>query len=433
MGRGPGSSDRPLSRRDFLRLAVGAAAAGPASLLASPARVGPSPYGDLLAPDSNGVRLPAGFTSRVIARSGQRVAGHVWHAAPDGGATFATDDGGWVYVSNSEIGGRGGGVGAVRFDADGEIVDAYPILDGTSRNCAGGPTPWGTWLSCEEVEGGRVWECDPFGGREAQVRPALGVFTHEAAAVDPERGHVYLTEDHRDGRFYRFVPDAYPSLDDGRLEAARVIDLTAVVRGGSSAVEWLPVRDPAATTRPTRAQARGSTPFEGGEGCWYERSTVVFTTKHDERVWSFDTARGEISLLFDERLSGAGVLSGVDNVTIASGDVVVAEDGGDLDLVVITSAGTVARMLKVTGDAHRGSELAGPAFDPSGTRLYFSSQRGFRDGVTFEVTGPFRAPSTTPAPTPESTPVGIGIVAAAAAAVAGLVALRTFRRPTRPA
>ncbi len=74
-------------------------------------------FGGLLPPDQNGVRLPANFTSRIVARSGQELSGYKWHAAPDGGAVFATADGGWVYVSNSELDNQAGGVGALHFNA----------------------------------------------------------------------------------------------------------------------------------------------------------------------------------------------------------------------------------------------------------------------------------------------------------------------------
>jgi len=125
------------------------------------------------AADNNGVRLPAGFSSRIIANSGQAVINgqdFIWHDAPDGGACFSTDGGGWIYVSNSEIQSTGG-VGAIVFNAGGEVVDAYAILENTSQNCAGGATPWGSWLSCEEIDGGRVWECFPEGRKQAVVRP----------------------------------------------------------------------------------------------------------------------------------------------------------------------------------------------------------------------------------------------------------------------
>ena len=194
-----------LRRRHFLATGLGGAAAlfTPAWLrqaLAAPAVAGAGPYGELLPPDANGLQLPPEFTSRQISRGGTTVEGTAfpWHFAPDGQATFKTNDGGFVLVQNSETPGvLGGGSAAIRFDPDGEVESAYPILTGTNVNCAGGPTPWGTWLSGEEHEGGMIWEADPSGALPQMPRPALGNFSHEAAAVDPEAGHVYLSEDQR--------------------------------------------------------------------------------------------------------------------------------------------------------------------------------------------------------------------------------------------
>lgn len=384
-----------LTRRHFLRSGLtiaGAAAIVPSlvrSAFAEPAQPGVSPYGPLRPPDANGVMLPDGFTSRIVAFAGLPVLPGVWpwHTFPDGGATFATGDGGWIYVSNSEVPNRLGGVGAIRFSPDASVVRAYPILLATSSNCAGGATPWGTWLSCEETDSGITWECDPTGEAPAVARPALGVFKHEAAAVDPVRRHVYLTEDTGNGRFYRFVPDAYPDLGAGTLEVAQVLEDGAVV--------WHTVPDPSAASGPTRTQVAASTRFNGGEGCFYDAGIVYFTTKGDDRVWAYDAAASRIEVLYDARALADPPLTGVDNVLVSSrsGDVFVAEDGGDLDIAMITAERAATRLLKVTGVAHTGSELAGPAFDPSGTRMYFSSQRGYGRGVTFEVTGPFR---TTP-------------------------------------
>jgi secreted PhoX family phosphatase len=446
-------TERGITRRGFIG---GTAGAGVVLVIGRPADAQPipaGPYGALAAqPDANGLLLPEGFTSRVIARAGEVVEGtdYEWPAFPDGAATFATDDGGWYHVVNSEIPVQGdGGASAIRYDADGNVVEAYRVLGGTSQNCAGGPTPWGTWLSCEEWDGGLVWECDPATPDSGTALPAMGAFHHEAAAVDPDNEVVYLTEDEPDGAFYRFTPASYPDLSDGVLEVA--------TPGGGGTVEWVRVPDPSGESAPTRSQVGTVRPFNGGEGCWYADGVVYFATKGDNHVYALDTATDELTVAYD----GNGVLNGVDNVTVeaGSGDLYVAEDGDDMQVVAITSEGDVVPVAQVAAEPLPAnpapSEVTGPVFSPDGSRLYFSSQRGGdpQTGITYEVTGPFRgagaeepaattttiaAASTTTGP-PESAapdtgdedddgaspavPIGIGVGAVVAVA-AGAVAIR---------
>ncbi|MBW3537485.1 MAG: PhoX family protein, partial [Actinobacteria bacterium] len=340
---------------------------------------------------------------------------------------FTTAVGGWIYTSNSEVAGNAGGCGALRFSAAGEVEDAYPIVSGTSSNCAGGATPWGTWLSCEEHPSGLVWECDPLGRRQAIAHPRMGAFTHEAVAVDPIGRQLYMTEDVRDGRFYRYSPARYPDLSEGQLEVL-------VAGSDTGEVTWAEVPDPSGEAGATRHQVPESKRFNGGEGIWYDAGFVYFTTKGDDRVWIYDTTRAKLDILYDAAALDDPPLTGVDNIVVApSGDVIVAEDGGDMDLVLITPDRVVARLVKVTGQDE--SELCGPAFDPSGKRLYFSSQRGPAPrgpGITYEVTGPFRnvraapsagAPPSVAAPNGSAEDGGSNLTATALVTAAGLTGL----------
>jgi uncharacterized protein len=375
-----------LSRRQLLGAgAVGAAALGIGAALPRAARNhSPSGYGPLGAPDANGIRLPDGFEARLIAKTGEPVAGSSapFHPDPDGAAVFASPDGRWVYASNSE--GTPGSVGAIRFDADGQPTGYRRIAEKTAYNCSGGATPWNTWLSCEEVPFGQVWECDPFGRRPAVARPALGLFKHEAVAVDPQTRKLYMTEDISDGRLYRFTPRRWGDLSNGRLEVARV---------EGERVSWLPIRDPLGKRAETRFQQKDSTNFLRAEGIRRVGRTVYIGTTEDSKLHALDLDRQRITVVYDAFKVAEPPLLAMDQMTSSpAGELFVAEDNGkpEQGVSVLDPPRKVTRFLTVSGPIHKGSELSGIAFTPSGDRLYFASQRAYGKGAVYEVRGPFR-------------------------------------------
>lgn len=170
-----------------------------------------------------GLLLSEGLDARIIAITDQRVPYYPagwsdlpFHGNPDAGATFPdprpNNPGGWIYVSNSEMKDNLGGVGAFTIDKDGNVLDYQMVLENSTMNCGGGPTPWNTWVSCEELENeGVIYQVDPTGEREAEVM-TLGSelgrwesFAYDIRNRDTPR--FFATEDHRKGTVRRFTPD----------------------------------------------------------------------------------------------------------------------------------------------------------------------------------------------------------------------------------
>ncbi len=223
------------------------------------------------------------------------------------------------------------------------------------------------------------------GDEERSSGPLWAPSRTRAVAIDPRERRLYLTEDESDGRFYRFTPARYPDCASGALEVA------AVEEDGS--VRWLLVPDPNGRERPTREQVGASAAFNGGEGIWYDSGTVYIATTGDDKIYAYDTTSAVIEVIYDAATLTDPPLTGVDNVTVSrSGDLFVCEDGGNMEINLITPEPdrVAAPFLQVTGSAHSTSELAGVVFDPAGGRMYFASQWGFSTGVIYEVSGPFR-------------------------------------------
>lgn len=456
-----------IDRRRFLQT-LAAAAAAPRTNTAHAAAGSAGGFGPLLPDPRQTLDLPAGFSWHPVSRQGElmddglRVPGK-----PDGMAAFPGKDGRIVLVCNHELwpgiddlGPFAGGAAPsswpardILYDAGGGVTPGlggtttivydprrrrtlrrHLSLAGTELNCAGGATPWQSWLSCEETftgpnAGGGMFNRPTRDARHGYVfevpahapqaaKPValtgMGRFEHEAVAVDPRTGVVYLTEDRHRSLLYRFVPNRPGRLGaGGRLQALAVADRPSCDTSNWQLAESFPVGkwfevawidledvDSERNDLRFRGHAAGAAQFARGEGICHAGGEIVFTCTiggadrlgqifryrpstaegqaHETR------ARARLQLLTES--TPDSVLRNADNITFAPwGDLVVCEDTADhCGLVGVTGTG---REYPLADNPYTGSELAGATFSPDGKVLFVNIQH---DGLTLAITGPWR-------------------------------------------
>ncbi|MDI3419300.1 alkaline phosphatase PhoX [Streptomyces luteolus] len=455
-------SARPsATRRQVLAgtgaLGVGIAFTGAFSELfaGTAAARGRAGYGPLV-PDPDGLLdLPKGFRYKVLSREGDRLRSGEGKVPSnhDGMAAFRARRGGVHLIRNHEnrvdakipvpvVDGitydpmGKGGCTSLTLDGHNDVRGEHVAIAGTAVNCAGGPSLWGTWLTCEETEDkagtngytkdhGFIFEVDPTDTRRlggAVPLTAMGRFQHEAIAIDPRRGVVYETEDAFEkpfGLFYRFLPEkplgGPGSLQaGGRLQAMRVPgvpDLSRIQETGAcfDDIEWVDVPDPLAVETPIRFQdfgSRGITHAQKLEGCYWGGKSVYFVSSyaksaegsaadHYGQIWRYEPSRRRLTLVIvfgpdtDLQLPGEEP----DNICLApSGGLMVCEDGeGAQHVFGLTRRGEVYAMARGrqnigTPEEPAWGEFAGVTFSPDEDTMYVNC---YRPGTTFAVTGPW--------------------------------------------
>lgn len=443
-----------VNRRTFLQQSViaggtafalqGLIARGHLSVSSVMAQAGSGSYGPLFPRAANNtgetlLALPEAFQYNVIGKRGAPMSdGRLTPPLHDGMATFAF--GNTIrLVRNHEAGGGGSSdvaFGALPYDRKATggtttlevdpvtrlIVRDFASLSGTVRNCAGGPTPWGTWISNEETTvfpipapnpssnffeqvHGYNFEVNAFADSEnvPVALRAMGRFSHEAVAVDPLTNYVYETEDANPSGFYRFIadnpgvpgdPTRPPDLTAGRLQMLAINNRPRYdTRRGQTVgqvleVVWVDINDPdpllenGALPVVSQGRARGGAVFARLEGCWYgERSIFIVSTSGGEigrgQVWQHTpdgTTGGLLKLIYES--TDPLVLDSPDNICVSPrGGLVLCEDGSGEEFVHgLTQDGRIFKFAKNIVPGQEGSEFAGATFSPDGETLFVNLQ-----------------------------------------------------------
>lgn len=416
-----------------------------------------SGYGPLLSDPNNLLDLPEGFSYQVISQFQDRMNdGLPVPDRADGMGCFKLDDERVVLIRNHEVHPKhfndlpekfktytsdkaydsfsngialpGGTSNLIYNLKTQKLEQEFLSLIGTIRNCSGGVTPWGTWLSCEESvakagdditrDHGYIFEVSAKATGLVEPKPlkAMGRFNHEAAAVDPQTGIVYLTEDRGDSLFYRFIPTTPGQLDKGGQLQAMVVmhmpkfdsrnwsDLSMPLEKWYD-VKWINIDHPESPEDDLRIQGydKGAAIFARGEGIHFGDHELYFccTNGGAQKLGQImryqpsvhegtaDEAKspGQIQLFLestDKSLYNFG-----DNLTVApNGHLIVCEDQytaiASNHLRGVTPDGKVYDVARIRVQ----TEPAGACFSPDGNTLFVNLYSPTR---TLAVTGPWQA------------------------------------------
>jgi secreted PhoX family phosphatase len=385
--------------------------------------------------------LPEGFEYLSLGWTGEPMSdGTLTPGAHDGMAAFQGRKGVIRLVRNHELDGPGtpfttvaydgrarGGTTTLEFDTrEGRLIGSWPSLSGTVRNCAGGVTPWGSWLTSEETTSGPTvggltqphgynFDVSVFGVSNPIPLKAMGRFSHEAVAVDPDTGIVYETEDATPCGFYRFVPNVRGDLAAGGTLEMLAIEGTRNYNTGIGQVPeepldviWVPIGnpDPIAGQPSVYAQGAllGGAAFVKLEGAWWSQGKAYFVSSSggnagQGQIWEYEPCSETLSLVFES--PAAEVLNAPDNICASPrGGFILCEDGSGTEFLHgLTVDGNIFKFaqnivdLRAPNSSHgfsndyRGSEFAGATYSPDGRWLFVNVQS---PGITFAITGPWR-------------------------------------------
>jgi secreted PhoX family phosphatase len=343
-------------------------------------------------------------------------------------------------VRNHEVGGfpghfdapsydpdAGGGTSTVEFDPrEGTFTASWASLSGTVRNCAGGPTPWGSWLTCEEttdinptsgIRHGYIFEVPKDGQGNGRPIKEMGRFEHEAIAVDPDTGYVYETEDAGAAGFFRYRPHREGRLDRGGvLEMLKIGDATYDTSSDPMGTtyrrtSWVRVDDPDpepdAPDPTAQGVAKGGATFSRLEGAWYGNGVIYIVSTSGGpvglgQVFEYNPRNGRLRILFAS--PGEDVLSNPDNIGVSPrGGIVLCEDGSGVQFMhglttdgeifpfaqnnVIIPDGVPGKPAIRPGD-YSTREWAGSTFQPRRGEWLFANIQ--TPGITFAITGPWK-------------------------------------------